>query len=58
MVGYICNPSYSGGKNRRITAPGQAMQKLARPYFKNKPVVVGHDCGLSYSGSGGRRITV
>jgi hypothetical protein len=33
---HTCNPSYLGGRGRRITSPMLAQTKLARSYLKNK----------------------
>jgi hypothetical protein len=34
MVVYACNPSYSGGCDRRIVAPGQPRQKVFKTPFQ------------------------
>jgi hypothetical protein len=56
MVVHTCNPTSSGGRDRRMGAQGQKRQKLVRLYLKNKLDVVAHACNLSYSGDRGRRI--
>jgi hypothetical protein len=33
---HICDPSYSGGRDRRISVQSQHKQKLARSYIKKK----------------------
>jgi hypothetical protein len=37
VVAYICNLSYSGGKDRRIMVLGQPRKMLVRLYLKNQP---------------------
>jgi hypothetical protein len=36
VMTYFCNPSYSGGRGRRIKVPDQPGQKLVGPCLKNK----------------------
>jgi hypothetical protein len=36
MVVYACNPSYSGGRCRRITSSKPAQAKLLKPFLKKK----------------------
>jgi hypothetical protein len=36
MVADACNPSYSGGRDRKIVAQGQLRQKLVRLSLKTK----------------------
>jgi hypothetical protein len=36
MVVHTCNPSYSGGRGKRITSSRTAWAKLVRPYLKKK----------------------
>jgi hypothetical protein len=57
MVAYIYNPSYSGGRARRIIDPGQA--KVNKSPLGNKPCMW-HTSVItaSYSGDEGRRIGV
>jgi hypothetical protein len=55
---HISNPSYLEGRDRRIEVQGQTVEKLARPYLKNKMGVVAYTYDPSYSGYRGRRISV
>jgi hypothetical protein len=36
MVVHTCNPSYLGGRDRRIVVQGQTRQKLVRPLLSDK----------------------
>jgi hypothetical protein len=42
MAVHPCNPSYTGGKERRITVQGWPGKKLVRLYLKNKFGIVVH----------------
>jgi hypothetical protein len=52
------DPSYMGGRDRRITVKGQPRQKLVRLYVMNKLGMVVYTCGFSYSECRHRRIAV
>jgi hypothetical protein len=58
MVAHIYNPSYLGGRERRITVQGQPRQKVSEIYLQIKQGMMTHSYGLNYSGGRGRRITV
>jgi hypothetical protein len=36
IVVHTCNPSYLGGRDRRIVSLRPTLAKFARPYLKNK----------------------
>jgi hypothetical protein len=58
-VVHTCNPSYSGGGDRRMMVQGQVNQaKVNEIISKNKPGVLGHAYNLSYSGGSGSRIMI
>jgi hypothetical protein len=52
------NPSYSGGRVRKIVVQGRHGQKVSETLSpENKPNMVVHICNLSYSRGGGKKIT-
>jgi hypothetical protein len=48
----VYNPSYPGGRDRRIMAPGQPRGNVNETYLKNKLDMVTHISKLSYWGGG------
>jgi hypothetical protein len=58
---HICDPSYSGGRDRRISVQSQHKQKLARSYIKKKkkkPGILAQTCNSSYLENRGQMIKV
>jgi hypothetical protein len=58
MVTHTCTSNYWGGGETRILVQGQAQQKLAIPYLKNKLDMVAQACNPSYFRGIGKSILV
>jgi hypothetical protein len=63
VVAHTCDPSFSGGWDRRVMVRGLSGQRLTRLYLKKKkkktkPGMMVHICNHSYLGGRSRRIMV